>query len=209
MKICVIGDIHGSFSKLNEILEETESDLYIQVGDLAQMDFNKSYYSVDKPVYFIPGNHERQDIVSSYHKTGVNVIPEIEKNLFMIPFGHYFNFDGVIIGGLGGNFSPKRYQWNRKKLQYNRRKHFTISDVLKLTNIDLDILVTHEAPKPFKYYPGMNDLGCQVVNDLIESTNPKYHFFGHHHKYWHKDINGTKSYCSPLCDYLEVEYGEL
>jgi uncharacterized protein len=204
MEICVIGDIHGNFPKVDEILETTNADLYLQVGDLGAIDIldEKSYTPFQKPIYFIPGNHENYDYIEEYHNTYIHDTPMIRKNLYLIPYGHYFNYKGLTIGGLGGNYSPKRYEWNRDNLYMDRRKHFVKDDVDRLkTAKHLDILLTHEAPKPFRYFPNMYDLGVKYINELLDELKPKYHFFGHHHKYWEKQINDTQCYCIPICDY--------
>ena len=210
MKVCIIGDIHGNFPKLDEILEETVADLYLQVGDLGAIDDidDNSYTPFQKPIYFIPGNHESWDEIEKFHDSDINNIPEIRKNLFLIPFGHWFIHKGLKIGGLGGNYSMKRFTWYRGQLQHERRKHYVISDVKKMmTANSVDILLTHEAPYPFKYFPGMEDMGRPEINTILEKLKPKYHFFGHHHKYWRNELYGGVSTCIPLCEYRIYEMG--
>jgi Icc-related predicted phosphoesterase len=50
-----------------------------------------------------------------------------------------------------------------------------------LTNIDL--FMTHEAPRP--YFPAGRriDAGKTVLNDVLAAMCPKLHLFGHHHEF--------------------------
>lgn len=210
MKIIVIGDIHGEFPKLDKILDSTSADLYLQVGDMAGSLLNLEYPDISKPVYFIAGNHEREDTLEPYNDTPIDKIFEIKKNLWYIPLGHHFNYKGINIGGLGGNYSPTRYNLKRCDLSGKRRRHYTQYDVDKLLKLDsLDILLTHEAPSPHlvKYLIEYEeDIGRYEITDIINNLNPKYHFYGHHHHYRLNKIGRTLSFCVPIYDYIEVEY---
>ena len=50
-----------------------------------------------------------------------------------------------------------------------------------LTNID--VFMTHEAPRPF--YPAGRriDAGKTVLNDVLTAMKPRLHLFGHHHEF--------------------------
>ena len=217
MKIVVIGDIHGDFPKLFEILDNTDADLYLQVGDLAGfMDFNTWVYTeVSKPLIFIAGNHENYDILEPYNSKDRKEMYEIEKNLFYLPIGHHVNIKGVRIGGLGGNYAPTRYHLNRKELHYKRRRHYTQNDVNKLlTSKKLDILLTHEAPSPFiiHRYPHTpkdigkgSDIGRPEITYLIKSLKPRYHFYGHHHFPHTQILHDCKCVCVPIFNYVSLD----
>ena len=89
-----------------------------------------------------------------------------------------------MIGGLGGNYAPSRYNLTRDQLHDKRRRHYTIGDVNKLKEArKLDILLTHEASSPYiiKSFNGnkWRDAGRSEITELIRWLRPKYHFYGH------------------------------
>src|SRR5439155_7710168 len=106
------------------------------------------------------------------------------------------------VAALGGTFAPSWYNTpagalppskGRKptaislklgKSRDDKRRHFVRDEVLackKLTNID--VLLTHEAARPF--YPAGRrlDAGKTVLNDVLVSLHPPLHLFGHHHEF--------------------------
>ena len=211
MKVIVIGDIHGDYPKLDNILNKTNADLYLQVGDLAgSKNFEEWYYEPkSKPLLFIAGNHEAWDILEPYNDTPLNQIIEIEQNLWYLPLGHYYDYKGLRIGGLGGNHAPSRYNYTRDRLGGDRRRHYTIHDVEKLKKAEhLDILLTHEAPHPFfrnPFIPGSENMGKKEITNLVHLLKPRYHFFGHHHVSRKQMIDDTVCACVPIFNYVEVE----
>ena len=70
------------------------------------------------------------------------------------------------------------------KSRDDKRRHFVRDEVMvckSLTGIDL--LLTHEAPRPF--YPAGRriDAGKTVLNDVLSAMKPRLHLFGHHHEF--------------------------
>src|ERR1044072_47874 len=73
---------------------------------------------------------------------------------------------------------------NRGKSHDDKRRHFVREEVMTckaLANIDL--FLTHEAPRPF--YPAGRriDAGKTVLNEVLAAMNPRLHLFGHHHEF--------------------------
>ncbi len=106
------------------------------------------------------------------------------------------------MAALGGTFAPSWYNTpaaslppsrGRKasaaslklgKSRDDKRRHFVRDEVMvckSLTGIDL--LLTHEAPRPF--YPAGRriDAGKTVLNDVLSAMRPRLHLFGHHHEF--------------------------
>jgi len=206
--ICCIGDIHGNYDKLEEILSTTDADLYLQVGDFVGSKFmakeETEYKAISKPVYFVPGNHCLFDELEPYNKLALDKVFEIRDNLWYIPLGHSFVFKGIKIVGFGGNYSKKRYEWNRKQLQHERKRHYVKTDFEKcLKQNYCDILLTHEPPTPFPWRG--SDAGSAIVTSLITQLRPKLHFCGHMHIYREQMVGDCKSYCIPIHDYRLFE----
>ena len=212
MKVIIIGDIHGDFPKIDKIINNTKADLYLQVGDLAgSLNFDEWFYTpFSKPIIFISGNHENYDVLEPYNRREINNVAwEIEQNLYYLPIGNYVDWEGLRIGGLGGNFAPSRYNLTRDKLDGGRRRHYTINEVERLKRAkSVDILLTHEAPTPFyrnPYFTSGEDMGKKEITELVKFLKPKYHFFGHHHVSRQLTIGNTICYCVPIFNYVELE----
>jgi Icc-related predicted phosphoesterase len=48
---------------------------------------------------------------------------------------------------------------------------------------NIDIFMTHEAPRPF-YPAGYRiDSGKTVINEVLAAMRPRLHLFGHHHEF--------------------------
>jgi hypothetical protein len=61
----------------------------------------------------------------------------------------------------------------------------------------LDVLLTHEAPRPFRA-PGGHDAGKTPINEMIASAKPRLHLFGHHHRFVEMTVSGVRSVCLDL-----------
>ncbi len=74
----------------------------------------------------------------------------------------------------------------------------------RLSNVD--ILMTHEAPRPFilvdeppatdvPVKPRRRDAGKPAINDVIAGLKPRLHLCGHHHRFVETTREGVKSVC--------------
>ena len=196
MLIGALGDIHGAFDTVQTILtRHHDVPLWVCVGDVASNDGD--YFSPVAPVYFIKGNNEDFDVIAAA-VGGRSVAPSL----------HYLSNGGPYLVGpwriaaLGGTYAPSWYHTpatalppskGRKsgastlklgKSRDDKRRHFVRDEVVackQLTNID--VFLTHEAPRPF--YPAGRriDAGKTVLNDVIAAMKPRLHLFGHHHEF--------------------------
>jgi uncharacterized protein len=196
MHIGALGDIHGEFDTVRLIMQRhADVTLWVSVGDVASND--GEYFEPDAPLYFIKGNNEDFDVLAD----AIGGRPPA-------PTLHYLCNGGPHIVGpwrvaaLGGTFAPSWYNTpasglppskGRKsaasslklgKSRDDKRRHFVRDEVLickALTNIDL--FMTHEAPRPF--YPAGRriDAGKTVLNDVLAAMKPRLHLFGHHHEF--------------------------
>ena len=59
----------------------------------------------------------------------------------------------------------------------------------------VDIFVTHEAPKPFRPFPGGRgpDAGKAQINGILAAMQPRLHLFGHHHRFSDQHYEGVRS----------------
>jgi Icc-related predicted phosphoesterase len=58
---------------------------------------------------------------------------------------------------------------------------------------NIELFLTHEAPRPF--YPAGRriDAGKTALNDVLASMQPRLHLFGHHHEFTDSIRQGVRS----------------
>jgi Icc-related predicted phosphoesterase len=112
------------------------------------------------------------------------------------------------VAGLGGTFAPTWYETAAADLPHpkkgslkatelaDKRRHFVREEVEACKRLgDIDVLLTHEAPKPFRAFPGGRgpDAGKSQINEVLAAMKPRLHLFGHHHRYSERTIEGVRS----------------
>ena len=186
-----LGDVHGDFASIRRIMaRHPDVSFWICVGDLA--DDQGRYEPVDVPVYWIKGNNENFDAIAS---------GDMPASLRYVPNATLTTIDGVRIAGLGGTFAPNWYRTPAADLPHPRkgtarateladkRRHFVKEEVDRCKTLtDLDLFLTHEAPRPYRVHGGRGpDAGKTPINEVLAAAQPKLHLFGHHHE-WSNQI---------------------
>jgi hypothetical protein len=117
------------------------------------------------------------------------------------------------VAALGGTFAPSWYNTPPSALppskgrrpsgggslklgksRDDKRRHFVRDEVIAckaLTNID--VFLTHEAPRPFYPVGRRIDAGKTVLNDVLAAMKPRLHLFGHHHEFTDSVRQGIRS----------------
>jgi hypothetical protein len=116
------------------------------------------------------------------------------------------------VAALGGTFAPSWYNTPAASLPPSRgrrahagsvklgksrddkRRHFVRDEVLVCKSLkNIDLFLTHEAPRPF--YPAGRriDAGKTVLNDVLAAMKPRLHLFGHHHEFTDSVRQGVRS----------------
>ncbi len=111
--------------------------------------------------------------------------------------------------GLGGTFAPSWYETPALDLPHpkkgsakatelaDKRRHFVREEVdaCKALRGVADVLLTHEAPKPFRAFPGGRgpDAGKSQINEVLAALKPRLHLFGHHHRFTDEVREGVRS----------------
>jgi len=206
MQIGALGDIHGAFDTVHEIMKRHEDvPLWVCVGDVASTD--GEYFAPPRPLHFIKGNNEDFDVIAAAIKGHPPA-----------PMLHYLGNGGPHLVGpwrvaaLGGTFAPSWYNTpaaglppskGRKmsagslklgKSRDDKRRHFVRDEVLACKALaHIDLFLTHEAPRPF--YPAGRriDAGKTVLNDVLAAMKPRLHLFGHHHEFTDSVRQGVRS----------------
>jgi Icc-related predicted phosphoesterase len=80
------------------------------------------------------------------------------------------------------------------KSRDDKRRHFVRDEVVACKGLaSIDVLLTHEAPRPF--YPAGRrlDAGKTVINEVLAAMRPRLHVFGHHHEFTDSMRQGVRS----------------
>jgi len=206
MFIGALGDIHGAFDTVQTIIRQhPDVPLWVCVGDVASNDGD--YFEPAAPLYWIKGNNEDFDVIAA----ALAGKPPSQTLCYLANGGPH-KVGPWRVAALGGTFAPSWYNSpatllppsrGRKssaaslklgKSRDDKRRHFVRDEVLvckSLTNIDL--FLTHEAPRPF--YPAGRriDAGKTVLNDVLSAMKPRLHLFGHHHEFTDSVRQGIRS----------------
>jgi predicted phosphodiesterase len=206
MQIGALGDIHGAFDTVRDIMERHgDVPLWLSVGDVASND--GEYFTPAAPLYWIKGNNEDFDVVAAA-VAGRPPAP----TLHYLPNGRAYQVGPWRVAALGGTFAPSWYRTpaaalppsrGRKpsaatlklgKSRDDKRRHFVRDEVIALKHLrDIDVLLTHEAPRPFYPAGRRMDAGKTVINEVLAAMHPRLHLFGHHHEFTDSVRQGVRS----------------
>ena len=206
MRIGALGDIHGAFETVQAIMARHDDvPLWVSVGDVATNE--GEYFTPLCPLFWIKGNNEDFDVIA-----------EAVEGRSPAPTLHYLANGGPHrvgpwrVAALGGTYAPSWYNtppsrlppsMGRKaaaaslklgKSRDDKRRHFVRDEVLACKSLtEIDVFLTHEAPRPF--YPAGRriDAGKTVLNDVLASLRPRLHLFGHHHEFTDSVRQGVRS----------------
>jgi len=210
MTVGAVADIHGNFEALTQAIERhPDVPLWICVGDVASR--TGAYPTPARPLFWIKGNNEDFDRIAAW-EAGAEQPP----NLRYIRNGTAAAVGGLRVAGLGGTFAPSWFNARAAELPAGRasaafdkrddkRRHFVREEVEACKQLaPIDILMTHEAPRPFivgdePVEPGRKprrlDAGKPAINDVLAALKPRLHLCGHHHRYSETVREGVPSVC--------------
>lgn len=216
-----LGDIHGAFDAAREVIaRHPEIPFWLCVGDIA--DDRGRYESLGARVYWIHGNNDNFDAIAA---------GDLPADLHHIDNGTsceicHLGKPIVDVVGLGGTFAPTWYATPAADLPHpkkgtakatelaDKRRHFVRDEVEGCKRLpDVDVFMSHEAPKPFRPFPGGRgpDAGKAQINEILAAMKPRLHLFGHHHRFSDDTREGVRSVGLDLVtrSYLLIERGSL
>lgn len=189
--VTLIGDVHGKYRRYHEIIREKDRHPYtVQIGDMG-FDYSTLDNVDPKKHVLIAGNHDNYDKLDK--------VPH-----YLGDFGHMVNFNGVDFFYYRGAYSIDRQDrtiginwWSNEEVKiegfFEARKLYR--------EVKPDIVITHDCPEEICYL--ILGAGCQVyqnmtgycLQELFNIHQPKFWYFGHHHKSWKMEVNGTTFQC--------------
>ena len=200
MTFGALGDIHGDVASARRIMERhREVPFWLCVGDVA--DDEGRYEPFSAPLHWIKGNNENFDAIAS---------GDLPSGLHYVPNGTMITLEGLRIVGLGGTFAPTMYDLRAADLPHpkkttakatelaDRRRHFVREEVEACKAWkDVDVFLSHEAPRPFRVTRGI-DAGKTPINEVLLALRPRLHLFGHHHRFSELTVRNVRSLCLDL-----------
>lgn len=196
MKILLGGDSHGDWRFLSDLqvrAQQQEAEVILILGDFGFFPHWNHWQRIldlpkPVPIYFLDGNHEDHSILD----TSATEVIQIADNLFYLPRGYKWEWEGVSMMSLGGAHSVDRavrvldYDWFLEE-------ELTEEDVDRATaHQSVDILFTHDCPSVIS----PSQLLGRTVNTIeaaernrskltqvMYSLNPKRVYHGHWHHY--------------------------
>ena len=146
------------------------------------------FSDVSCPIFFIPGNHEDYDFISTKAHTSAG------QDTFAVDCYERFHCirDGAIIRLRGQDGRQLRIAgiWGIEKTVPHapyRVNPATIEKLAALKENSFDLLLTHDAPGEAHPIGG-----SQAVAAVVKACKPKVHLFGHVHP-----VNGRHEYATP------------
>ncbi len=197
------------FLKINPL--QPKGDVLLLAGDIvpfAVMDQHNDFFNYIsdhfKTTYWIPGNHEyyyfdlvekcgvfNENIRSNIHLVNNVVINEGGIDLIFSTMWSKINpaNQWQIENGMSDfqviKYNKLRFSSQQYNLLHEENLQFIIS-ALQQNTTDKKIVVTHHAPT-FMHYPEiykgstLNDAFAVELTELINTTQPNYWIYGHHH----------------------------
>ena len=218
MLIGALADVHGNFDAMTNAMERhPEVPLWLCVGDLASR--TGAYPAPPKPLYWIKGNNENFDRIAAWQRGESQ-----PRNLHFIPNGTVAAAGPLRVAGLGGTFAPRWFAVPAAELPHtprdDKRRHFVREEAEACKRLrNIDILMTHEAARPFVVVTGPRpggtprrlDAGKPAINDVLASVKPRLHLCGHHHRFIESEREGVRSVCIDRVNrsYLLIDAGTL
>ncbi len=165
-------------------------DLVIGCGDLPFYYLEFVVTMLDKPVYFVPGNHDAR----LQHRSDGRTVATADGCINLD--GRVCRERGLILAGLGGSIRYRadgEHQYSQSEM--NRRAG-GLSISLWLNHLRhgraLDILVTHSPPRGIHDADDLAHTGFDAFVEMVKIFRPRYLLHGHSHVYRNTDVTRTQ-----------------
>ena len=199
MKILCISDQIDPLVYTNSIKERfSDVDIVLCAGDLPMEYLDFIVSSLNKPAFFVFGNHNLNDY-AKYRKRETDPFkPPLDTEIFpgAVHVGTRVKYEeGMIIAGLGGCM-----RYNREVNQYTEfQMKLEILKIIPSLVINkilrgryLDILLTHASPRGIHDREDKCHLGFKHFLWFMKAFRPRYLVHGHIHLYDMSEARATK-----------------
>ena len=203
MKIIFVGDVHGQFTELENIVNGSNADIAIQCGDFGIWTDcvpgeplpERYRLKLNKPVYFVEGNHDNHAWLASLKsEKGV----ELFHNLTWMPRMSKLELNGKSFLFCGGaDSTDKAYRVSYLPNTWWPGEVIDPSIVDKVERDEqFDFVVTHDRPDfvTRAVAPDIRILGesAMVLSNLYGKIRTKNWVCGHWHQFSDETMFGTR-----------------
>jgi Icc-related predicted phosphoesterase len=203
MKVLCIADHVDPFIYSSGIKSRFKDvDLVLSAGDLALEYYDFIVSSLNKPLFFVFGNHHLADRARYHRKAdpfSTEPPPDLRESIGATYLeGRVVRTNGLLLAGLGGSiwYNGGEHQYTDFGMSLSMLRLLPGLLWNRLTRGRwLDILVTHSPPYGINDLPDPCHTGFRVFLWFMRTFRPRYLVHGHVHLY---DRNATR----------EVRYGD-
>lgn len=200
MKILVVGDVHGRFSRLNEVINKQRPELILCCGDFGYWPKIPGEQLTNiKPqgskILWCEGNHE------DHWSLRDRQTDELVQNVIYMPRGSTYDLpDGRTIMFFGGADSIDK-NVRTLGIDWFPEEVITQKDFENLPYKKIDIFITHTCPGELVdmlriFYPEKPfEPSNQALSELWKIYKPSLWIFGHWHQFVEGRLEETKWYC--------------
>ena len=181
MKLLSVSDKQYLMINSPEVKERfPDADFVIGCGDLPYYYLEYISEMLDKPLFFVRGNH---NFLEEFHSGGIRRFPKGCIDLHR----RVRQWNGILMAGVEGS------------LQYNNRGYYQYTQTEMWWNVFslipglfwnkqrygryLDLFVTHAPPWNIHDKKDRTHQGIKAFRWLLQTFKPRYHFHGHIHVY--------------------------
>jgi uncharacterized protein len=180
IKILALSDVIVSFIYSPQVRNRfADADLVIGCGDLAYYYIEYVLNALDRPCYFVRGNHDK---VVEYSLEAQRTAPAGAVNIHR----QVINHAGLLLAGVEGSLRYRSgpYQYSQNQMWQNvfRLVPKLLANRLRCGRY-LDVFITHAPPAGIHDMPDLPHQGIQAFRWILRVFKPAYHIHGHIHLY--------------------------
>ena len=166
----------------------SDVDIVLGCGDLSYSYLEFIISMLDKPLFFVRGNHANQveDTVAGPKHTPSGGVDLHRRTV---------DYNGLLLAGIEGcgqyNYGPYQYSQTEMWLSVFSLVPGLLSNYLRCGRY-LDVFITHAPPAGIHDMADLPHRGIKAFNWIDRVFKPKYHFHGHIHVYRNSTQTTTK-----------------
>lgn len=204
----IVGDLHGAWPRLNQLISKKNPEIVLQCGDFGWWPSMEISHPViygrqnkwllegiksDTLVYFCDGNHEEFPLLKP---GGIQVM---YKNVHHVQRGYTLTLsDGRVVLFMGGASSVDKHLRTPGK-DWFPDENISEKDFDRAMNHDrIDIVISHTCPEEFDITASTHkvmDSNRIALSAILHKYKPSLWYFGHWHKYQQGKFNDTYWTC--------------
>jgi len=201
-ELILIGDVHGKFGAYKRLLAQAADEPTFQVGDMG-VGFGRPLEKQAPHHRFIRGNHDNPEACQEHP----NYAGEwgYDKNMKLFFIGGAYSVDGPLRRKMmEENPMERRIWWPDEELSDDQ----LAAAFGMYRETKPEIMVSHDCPqsiakklidsmtvKPMGGFGVVSSRTSEWLEKMFSAWQPRLWFFGHYHRDWSREVNGTAFQC--------------